>query len=104
MQQRSSRFNQQERGGSSSRRGGFGGSSSGDKFCKLCKASGSNNFRSHDISECWLLSEKDRSNILKASAKAQAMFACEEEAADQNAYDEGQESYEEENEDDEYYD
>ena len=48
-------------------------------FCKMCKASGSPNFRSHNIAECWLLNDHDRSEISKASAKANAMFAYEEE-------------------------
>ena len=34
-----------------------------DLFCKLCKASGSRNFRSHNIAECWLLSDMDRKAI-----------------------------------------
>ena len=49
-----------------------------DKFCKLCKASGSSNFRSHELAECWLLSDKDRNEIVKASARARALFATEE--------------------------
>ena len=52
-------------------------------FCKLCKASGSQSFRSHDISECWLLSDADRNAITKASAKANALFAFEEEDSSQ---------------------
>ena len=48
-----------------------------DKFCKLCKASQSPNFRSHNISQCWLLTEKDRKDIAQATAKAQALFAIE---------------------------
>ena len=48
-------------------------------FCKLCKASGSKNFRSHNIAECWLLSDVDRKAISNASAKANALFAYEEE-------------------------
>ena len=117
----SSRFHQQDRqgGGTFSKRGGFRGTfsgysrggfrgspsgSSGDKFCKLCKASGSQNFKSHDISECWLLSERDRSNILKASAKAQALFAFEEECTIQDNYDDEDLNEEEEEDDERNYD
>ena len=50
-----------------------------NSFCKLCKASGSKNFRSHNIAECWLLSEEDRKAINNASAKANALFAYDEE-------------------------
>lgn len=96
--QRSFSYNQQQGRGNFSNRGGFRGSA-GTQFCKLCKASGSNNFTSHDISECWLLSERDRNNILKASAKAQAMFATEQETNynETRVFDEDQEGYEEEN-------
>ena len=51
-------------------------------FCKLCKASGSRNFRSHSIAECWLLNDDDRNAISKASAKANAMFAYETEESE----------------------
>ena len=44
----------------------------------MCKASGSHNFKSHEISECWLLNDQDRSNITKATARAYAMFATDE--------------------------
>ena len=73
-------FQQRSRGGSQAQmRGGFRGQNQNrSSFCKLCKASGSPNFKSHDISECWLLDERDRSNITKAHAKAQALFATEE--------------------------
>ena len=47
-------------------------------FCKLCKASGSPNYRSHDIAECWLLTDIDRKSIAKAAAKANALFAIED--------------------------
>ena len=50
-----------------------------NSFCKLCKASGSKNFRSHNIAECWLLSEEDCKAINNASAKANALFAYDEE-------------------------
>ena len=88
------------RGGQST----FQSRQSGTLLCKLCKASGSNNFRSHDISECWLLSDKDRNAIVKASAKAQALFAAEEDDAyfdeDNNDY-ESSRCYEEEYEQEE---
>ena len=53
-------------------------------FCKLCKASGSPNFRSHDIAECWLLTDSDRRSITKASAKANALFAVEDDENSQS--------------------
>jgi len=45
------------------------------------------------------LSERDRNNILKASAKAQAMFATEQETNynETRVFDEDQEGYVEEN-------
>ena len=76
--QNSSTFKPQGRGRGQSL---FQGRQSGMLLCKLCKASGSNNFRSHNISECWLLSDKDRNAIVKASAKAQALFAADEDDA-----------------------
>ena len=61
-------------------------------MCKLCKASGSRN---------WLLTENDRNAIIKASAKAQALFAAEEETEDieqeYNAYDNDETEQEDEN-------
>ena len=47
-------------------------------FCKLCKASGYPNYRSHDIAECWLLTDIDRKSIAKAAAKANTLFAIED--------------------------
>ena len=74
--------------------GSQGSRQSGNFMCKLCKASGSSNFRSHDISECWLLSEHDRNGIIKASAKAQALFALTED----DVYQEHEDFEESENE------
>ena len=100
--QRSPRqFNQRSRG-----RGGRGGnfvkaSTKSDKECKLCKAAGSPNFKSHEIAECWLLDDKDRSGISKSHARAQAIFGTEvhteivEYDEDDNDY-EDDENYEEE--------
>ena len=90
--QRNNNYNQTGRGGKSSTPGSFNNTSS--VFCKLCKASGSRNFQSHDISECWLLSDHDRNNIVKASAKAQALFMLEEEYQESDN-EENEELYEE---------
>ena len=48
-------------------------------YCKLCKANGSPNYLSHDISDCWLLDENDRSKITQNFAKAQALFTNNDE-------------------------
>ena len=69
------------RGNPVQKRGGFQGSAS-SKFCKLCKAHGSPNYQSHDISDCWLLDERDRSKITNNYAKAQALFTAEEEVVE----------------------
>ena len=50
-----------------------------DIFCKLCKASESRNFQSHNIAQCWLLSDVDQKAISNTSAKANALFSYEEE-------------------------
>ena len=102
---RSRPFQQRGRGRRTptSMRGGFKGSA-GNFFCKLCKASGSPNFKSHDISECWLLDERDRSNITQAHAKAQALFASEDIEADSEDRDDYEEYQEENDEDDAHYD
>ena len=56
------------------------------KFCKLCKASGSQSFRSHDLSECWLITDVERNAIAQAAAKANALFACDEEQSSNNDF------------------
>ena len=68
--------------------------------CKLCQASGSNNFRSHHISECWLLSESDRNAITKASARARAMFVTGD-CDPQDSPNESEEEFEDDYEDQE---
>ena len=50
------------------------------------------------------MSERDRSNILKASAKAQALFAFEEECTIQDNYDDEDLNEEEEEDDERNYD
>lgn len=73
--------------------------------CKLCKANGSANFKSHDITDCWLLNEQERSKISKNYVKAQALVTsyveeneCNETDEDENdptdVEDEGSEAYE----------
>ena len=65
--------------------------------CKLCKANGSPNFKSHEIADCWLLNESERSKISQSYAKAQALIATEEEVweEDVDTFDD-YENYEEE--------
>ena len=69
------------------------------KFCKLCRASGSQSFRSHDISECWLINDVERNAIAKSAAKANAMFACDENQSS-NSDTQYEESEEENNDND----
>ena len=65
--------------GTGDRRGGFQKRLSNSFYCKLCKANGSPNYLSHDISDCWLLDENDRSKITQNFAKAQALFTNNDE-------------------------
>ena len=70
--------------------------------CKLCKANGSPNFKSHEIADCWLLNETERSKISQSYAKAQALIATEEEEVwkeELDTYDD-YENYEEEEQND----
>ena len=46
--------------------------------CKLCKANGSPTYKSHEISDCWLLNESERSKISQSYAKAQAIISTED--------------------------
>lgn len=77
-----------DRGGSSG-----DGSSRPSKECKLCKANGSQNFKSHEISECWLLNNQDRSNITKATVRAHVLFSTNEQTVAVIEYDEDKEDY-----------
>ena len=63
-------------------------------MCKLCQASGASNFRSHHISECWLLTESDRNAITRASARARALFVTED--FDNHESEDSEEEYDEE--------
>ena len=53
----------------------YGEKNKKSKFCKLCRASNNQSYRSHDIAECWLLSDSERKAIVKATARANALFA-----------------------------
>ena len=55
----------------SSGRGGLRSSEKPTRLegCKLCKANGSPNFKSHEIADCWLLNEKERSQECGARIK-----------------------------------
>ena len=70
--------------------------------CKLCKANGSPSFKSHEISDCWLLNESERSKISKSYARAQAIIAtddqepCEESDENDNTYEDEEEEIEHE--------
>ena len=70
--------------------------------CKLCKANGSPNFKSHEIADCWLLNETERSKISQSYAKAQALIATEEEEVWEEEHDtyDDYENYEEEEQND----
>ena len=71
--------------------------------CKLCKANGSPNFKSHDITDCWLLNENERSKISQNYVKAQALIAThdDENVEECGSDDANEEDYEnEENYDD----
>ena len=99
--QSNSRGSRQGSRGTNDRRGGFQKRSSNSSYCKLCKANNSPNYLSHDISDCWLLDENDRSKITQNFAKAQALFTNNNEEVfddeeEENNYDE---AYDEENED-----
>ena len=64
----------------SSGRGGLRSSEKSTRLegCKLCKANGSPNFKSHEIADCWLLNEKERRKISSSYVKAQSLYATVE--------------------------
>ena len=99
--QRNSNFSR-GRGRSSPGQGGFRSSDKSAELegCKLCKANGSANFKSHEIADCWLLNEKERSKISRSYVRAQSLYATAEDEAVEDEYDD----YEEEDEEDADYD
>ena len=66
--------------------------------CKLCKANGSPNFKSHEIADCWLLNEKERRKISSSYVRAQSLYATEEDECEEK------DDYYQENEEDLDYD
>ena len=78
-------------------RGSMSSNTRGFTGCKLCKANGSPTFKSHEISDCWLLNENERSKISQNYAKAQAIIAsAEQEPWEENV--DSDDNYEEEEE------
>ena len=49
----------------------------------MCKANGSPNFKSHEIADCWLLNEKERSKISSSYVRAQSLYATEEDEVEE---------------------
>lgn len=59
-------------------RGSMPSNTRGFTGCKLCKANGSPSFKSHEIADCWLLNESERSKISQSYARAQAIITTED--------------------------